>query len=155
MKINIESLNRKAFKIALTECIERDTVTKNMFKSQIADGDTYGDPEGFDETYQKYIRMEEYFMELIKKVRRNNFIDIIDEEMEFIAHLIADQIHISNERIKDWEPTGNLYSFFKNQYLVVNPDGDIKEFDKCADSMIQYDKDLLELCAKLKELINI
>ena len=154
MKIDITSLNRKVFKIALKECVDRDKWAKNQFKEQIEDDETYGDPEGFKETYQKYLNMEVYFNELIKKIRRNKFIEISDEQIEYMNHMIEDQLYISKERINDWQSNGKMYAIFKSRFIEENPKKNIKEFENCVKEIIKYDEDLIIFCNKFSKLLN-
>ena len=155
MKVDISSLNRKTFKIVIGEQQSRDEWTRNQFKTQIENGDTCGDSEGFKETYEKYKKMELYFIGLNNKVSRNKYIDISNEEIEFINYMIEDQLYVSKDRIKDWQPTGKMYVVFKSKYLDDNPDGDLNQYEECVREMIKYDEDLIDFCNELSKLINI
>lgn len=62
--INIETLNKKIFKLALQEESERQTMTQNMIKSQIEDGVRF---DGDEDAIAEIDRLKESFEKISRK----------------------------------------------------------------------------------------
>ena len=150
MKINIETLDKKVFKIALEEESERQTMNQNMVKSQIKRGTRFDGDEDF---ISEIDRLKESFKKISRK--RNPIFEISDEEFMFIDRMIKNQTVISNSRIKDWDINGNMTYYFKTQYFIQNKNATEEEFEECRLKMIQYDLDLKECMKELSKIIGV
>ena len=151
MKINIETLDKKVFKIALEEESERQTMTQNMVKSQIERGTTRFD--GDEELILELDRLKESFKKISRK--RNPIFEISDEEFKFLDRMIKNQTVISNSRINDWGDNGSMTYYFKTQYFIQNKNATEEEFEECRLKMIQYDLDLKECMKELSKIIGV
>ena len=150
MKINIETLDKKVFKIALEEESERQTMNQNMVKSQIKRGTRFDGDEDF---ISEIDRLKESFKKISRK--RNPIFEISDEEFMFIDRMIKNQTVISNSRIKDWGINGNMTYYFKTQYFIQNKNATEEKFEECRLKMIQYDLDLKECMKELSKIIGV
>ena len=133
MVINIKTLDRKVFRIALNEESERQTMNQNMLKSQIKQGTRF---DGDEDVISEIDRLKESFKKISHK--RKDIIEISDEEFKFLKRLVKNQTIISNSRIQDWIPDG------------VNATEE--KFEACRLDIIKYDEDL-KIC--MQELANI
>lgn len=147
MELNIETLDKKIFKIALNEECERQTMNQNMVKAQIKRGTRFDGDEDF---IKEVDRLKESFKKMSRK--RKPIFEISDEEFKFLERLTENQTIISNSRIKDWEPDGPMTKYFKGRYLEENKNATEETFNKTRLEIIQYDKNL-KTC--MKELANI
>jgi len=152
MTINIKDINKEVFKRVLIEENERADMSCIMFKEQIEKGNTYGDPEGFQKTYDFLVNKKRYFKYLISLINATNNINVSEEEKKYFNFLIENQIHVSNSRIKDWEKGGEMYIklYYKNVTIGGHPE---EEFDQCVKEIIKYDEQNIECVNKLKKLI--
>lgn len=147
MEINIESLDRKVFNIALQEESERQTMQQNMIKSQINRGYRF---DGDEDTIEQIDRLKTSFGLMSR--RRKPIFTISDEEFKFLDKLIKNQTYISNSRIDDWAPNGSMTRCFKSRYFEQNKDATEEKFEACRLDIIKYDEDLKNC---MKELANI
>ena len=147
MEFNIETLDKKVFKIALEEECERQTMNQNMVKAQIKRGTRFDGDEDF---IKEIDRLKESFKKISRK--RKSIFEISDEEFKFLERLTKNQTIISNSRIKDWESDGIMTKHFKHRYFEENKNATEKTFEEARLNIIQYDKDL-KIC--MKELSNI
>lgn len=147
MEINIKTLNRKVFRIALNEESERQTMTQNMVKSQIKRGTRFDGDEDF---ISEIDRLKESFKKISHK--RKDIIEISDEEFKFLERLVKNQTIISNSRIQDWIPDGVMTKHFKARYFEENKNATEEKFEACRLDIIKYDEDL-KIC--MQELANI
>lgn len=115
MEINIETLNKKVFKIALDEECERQTMNQNMVKAQIKRGTRF---DGDEDVISEIDRLKESFKKISRK--RKDIIEISDEEFKFLERLVENQTIISNSRIQDWIPDGVMAKHFKARYFEEN-----------------------------------
>ena len=150
MKINIETLNKKVFKIALEEESERQTMNQNMVKAQIKRGTRFDGDEDF---IKEIDRLKESFKKISRK--RNPIFEISDEEFKFLERLTKNQTIISNSRLKDWEPDGMMTKYFKSRYFEENKNATEEKFEECKLKMIQYDLDLKECMKELAKILDI
>lgn len=150
MEINISSLDKKVFKIALEEEIERETMTQNIVKNQIENGFRF---EKDEEAVAEIDRLAESFKKISRK--RKPVFEITDEEHIFLERLTKNQTIISNERIKDWEPGGTLREYIRGKYFEENPKANDKDFEETCKEMIQYDIDLKECMRELSAILGI
>lgn len=147
MEINIKTLNRKVFRIALDEESERQTMNQNMVKSQIKRGTRFDGDEDF---ISEIDRLKESFKKISRK--RKDIIEISDEEFKFLERLVKNQTIISNSRIQDWIPDGVMVKHFKARYFEENKNATEEKFEACRLDIIKYDEDL-KIC--MQELANI
>ena len=147
MEINIKTLNRKVFRIALDEESERQTMNQNMVKSQIKRGTRFDGDENF---ISEIDRLKESFKKISRK--RKDIIEISDEEFKFLERLVKNQTIISNSRIQDWIPDGVMVKHFKARYFEENKNATEEKFEACRLDIIKYDEDL-KIC--MQELANI
>lgn len=147
MELNIGTLDKKVFKIALEEECERQTMNQNMVKAQIKRGTRFDGDENF---IKEVDRLKESFKKMSRK--RKPIFEISDEEFKFLKRLTKNQTIISNSRIKDWEPNGIMTKHFKFRYFEENKNATEETFNKTRLEIIQHDKDL-KTC--MKELSNI
>ena len=147
MEINIETLNKKVFKIALQEEIERQTMSQNMIKAQIKRGTRF---DGDEDAIKEVDRLKESFIKMSRK--RKPVFEISDEEFKFLERLTKNQTIISNCRIKDWDINGVMTIYLKSRYFEEDKDATEENFEKCRLDIIKYDEDLKEC---MKELANI
>ena len=147
MEINIETLDKKIFKIALEEESERQTMNQNMVKAQIKRGTRFDGDEDF---IKEVDRLKKSFKKI--SCKRKPIFEISDEEFKFLERLTKNQTIISNSRIKDWEPGGLMTKYFKSRYFEENKNATEETFNETRLKIIQYDKDL-KTC--MKELSNI
>ena len=147
MEINIKTLNRKVFRIALDEESERQTMNQNMLKSQIKRGTRF---DGDEDVISEIDRLKESFKKISRK--RKDIIEISDEEFKFLERLVKNQTIISNSRIQDWIPDGIMTKHFKARYFEENKNATEEKFEACRLDIIKYDEDL-KIC--MQELANI
>lgn len=147
MKINIGILNKKVFKIALQEEIERQTMNQNMIEAQIKRGTRF---DGDEECIASIDRLKDSFKKISRK--RNNVFEISDEEFEFLERLTKNQTIISNSRIKDWDINGSLAIYYKSKYFSEHKNATEEAFETCRLDIIKYDEDIKKC---MKELANI
>lgn len=147
MEINIKTLDRKVFRIALDEESERQTMNQNMLKSQIARGTRF---DGDEDVISEIDRLKESFKKISRK--RKDIIEISDEEFKFLERLVKNQTIISNSRIQDWIPDGVMVKHFKARYFEENKNATEEKFEACRLDIIKYDEDL-KIC--MQELANI
>lgn len=147
MEINIKTLDRKVFRIALDEESERQTMNQNMVKSQIKRGTRFDGDEDF---ISEIDRLKESFKKISHK--RKDIIEISDEEFKFLERLVKNQTIISNSRIQDWVPDGVMVKHFKSRYFEENKNATEEKFEACRLDIIKYDEDL-KIC--MQELANI
>ena len=147
MEINIKTLNRKVFRIALDEESERQTMNQNMLKSQIERGIRF---DGDEDVISEIDRLKESFKKISRK--RKDIIEISDEEFKFLERLVENQTIISNSRIQDWIPDGVMTKHFKARYFEENKNATEEKFEACRLDIIKYDEDL-KIC--MQELANI
>lgn len=147
MEINIKTLDRKVFRIALDEESERQTMNQNMVKSQIKRGTRFDGDEDF---ISEIDRLKESFKKISHK--RKDIIEISDEEFKFLERLVKNQTIISNSRIQDWIPDGVMVKHFKARYFEENKNATEEKFEACRLDIIKYDEDL-KIC--MQELANI
>jgi hypothetical protein len=147
MEINIKTLDRKVFRIALNEESERQTMNQNMVKSQIKRGTRFDGDEDF---ISEIDRLKESFKKISHK--RKDIIEISDEEFKFLERLVKNQTIISNSRIQDWIPDGVMVKHFKARYFEENKNATEEKFEACRLDIIKYDEDL-KIC--MQELANI
>ena len=147
MEINIKTLDRKVFRIALTEESERQTMNQNMVKSQIKRGTRF---DGDEDVISEIDRLKESFKKISHK--RKDIIEISDEEFKFLERLVKNQTIISNSRIQDWIPDGVMTKHFKARYFEENKNATEEKFEACRLDIIKYDEDL-KIC--MQELANI
>jgi len=147
MEINIKTLNRKVFRIALDEESERQTMNQNMLKSQIERGTRF---DGDEDVISEIDRLKESFKKISRK--RKDIIEISDEEFKFLERLVKNQTIISNSRIQDWIPDGVMVKHFKARYFEENKNATEEKFEACRLDIIKYDEDL-KIC--MQELANI
>ena len=147
MVINIKTLDRKVFRIALNEESERQTMNQNMLKSQIKYGTRF---DGDEDVISEIDRLKESFKKISHK--RKDIIEISDEEFKFLKRLVKNQTIISNSRIQDWIPDGVMVKHFKARYFEENKNVTEEKFEACRLDIIKYDEDL-KIC--MQELANI
>ena len=147
MEINIKTLDRKVFRIALTEESERQTMNQNMVKAQIKRGTRF---DGDEDVISEIDRLKESFKKISRK--RKDIIEISDEEFKFLERLVKNQTIISNSRIQDWIPDGIMTKHFKARYFEENKNATEEKFEACRLDIIKYDEDL-KIC--MQELANI
>ena len=147
MEINIKTLDRKVFRIALDEESERQTMNQNMVKSQIKRGTRFDGDEDF---ISEIDRLKESFKKI--SLKRKYIIEISDEEFKFLERLVKNQTIISNSRIQDWIPDGVMVKHFKARYFEENKNATEEKFEACRLDIIKYDEDL-KIC--MQELANI
>ena len=147
MVINIKTLDRKVFRIALNEESERQTMNQNMLKSQIKHGTRF---DGDEDVISEIDRLKESFKKISQK--RKDIIEISDEEFKFLKRLVKNQTIISNNRIQDWIPDGVMVKHFKARYFEENKNATEEKFEACRLDIIKYDEDL-KIC--MQELANI
>ena len=147
MEINIKTLDRKVFRIALTEESERQTMNQNMVKAQIKRGTRF---DGDEDVISEIDRLKESFKKISHK--RKDIINISDEEFKFLERLVKNQTIISNSRIQDWIPDGIMTKHFKARYFEENKNATEEKFEACRLDIIKYDEDL-KIC--MQELANI
>lgn len=147
MEINIKTLDRKVFRIALEEESERQTMNQNMVKSQIKRGTRFDGDEDF---ISEIDRLKESFKKI--SFKRKDIIEISDEEFKFLERLVKNQTIISNSRIQDWVPDGVMVKHFKAMYFEENKNATEEKFEACRLDIIKYDEDL-KIC--MQELANI
>lgn len=147
MEINIKTLDRKVFRIALDEESERQTMNQNMLKSQIKHGIRF---DGDEDVISEIDRLKESFKKISHK--RKDIIEISDEEFKFLKRLVKNQTIISNSRIQDWIPDGVMVKHFKARYFEENKNATEEKFEACRLDIIKYDEDL-KIC--MQELANI
>lgn len=147
MVINIKTLDRKVFRIALNEESERQTMNQNMLKSQIKCGTRF---DGDEDVISEIDRLKESFKKISQK--RKDIIEISDEEFKFLKRLVKNQTIISNSRIQDWIPDGVMTKHFKARYFEENKNATEEKFEACRLDIIKYDEDL-KIC--MQELSNI
>ena len=148
--INIETLDKKVFKIALEEESERQTMNQNMVKSQIKHGTRF---DGDEELISELDRLKESFKKISRK--RNPIFEISDEEFMFLDRMIKNQTVISNGRITDWGDNGYMTNYFKTQYFIQNKNATEEKFEECRLKMVQYDLDLKECMKELSKIIGV
>lgn len=147
MEINIKTLDRKVFRIALEEEVERQTVNQNMVKNQIKNNIRF---DGDSELVDELDRMRKSFRKI--SLKRNDTLEISEEERMFLERLVKNQTIISNSRIADWQPDASLTTNMKRSYFDQNKNASEEEFEKARLDIIQYDIDLKNC---MKELANI
>lgn len=147
MEINIKTLDRKVFRIALNEESERQTMNQNMVKAQIKRGTRF---DGDEDVISEIDRLKESFKKISHK--RKDIIEISDEEFKFLERLVKNQTIISNSRIQDWIPDGVMTKHFKARYFEENKNASEEKFEACRLDIIKYDEDL-KIC--MQELANI
>lgn len=147
MEINIKTLDRKVFRIALDEESERQTMNQNMLKSQIKHGTRF---DGDEDVISEIDRLKESFKKISRK--KKDIIEISDEEFKFLKRLVKNQTIISNSRIQDWIPDGVMVKHFKARYFEENKNATEEKFEACRLDIIKYDEDL-KIC--IQELANI
>ena len=147
MKINIETLDKKVFKIALEEESERQTMNQNMVKAQIKRGTRF---DGDEDMISEIDKLKESFKKISRK--RNSIFEISDEEFKFLERLVKNQTIISNSRIQDWAPDSIMTKHFKSRYFEENKNATEEKFEACRLNIIKYDEDL-KIC--MKELSKI
>ena len=147
MEINIKTLDRKVFRIALNEESERQTMNQNMVKAQIKRGTRF---DGDEDVISEIDRLKESFKKISHK--RKDIINISDEEFKFLERLVKNQTIISNSRIQDWIPDGIMTKHFKARYFEENKNATEEKFEACRLDIIKYDEDL-KIC--MQELANI
>ena len=69
MVINIKTLDRKVFRIALNEESERQTMNQNMLKSQIKQGTRF---DGDEDVISEIDRLKESFKKIVFRYRKNS-----------------------------------------------------------------------------------
>ena len=144
MQINIESLNKEVFKIALNEEIERQSFNQKMIKNQISEGIRF---DGDEELVEELDRLKKSFNDIILFVSYKSIFDITDEEFMFLERMIKNQTCISNSRLEDWAPDGKLANYFK-----LRSKGD---FENNRLKMIKYDEDIKECMKQLSKILDI
>lgn len=147
MEINIRTLNRKVFRIALEEEVERQTINQNMVKNQIKNNIRF---DGDSELVDELDRLRESFRKISRK--RKEVLEISEEERMFLERLVKNQTIISNSRIADWQPNTSLATNMKRSYFEQNKNASEEEFEKARLDIIQYDVNLKNC---MKELANI
>lgn len=147
MKINIETLDREVFKIALEEEVERQTFTQNKVKRQIKNNIRF---DGDSELVDELDRMRESFRKISRN--HNDVLEISEEERMFLERLVKNQTIISNSRIADWQPDTSIVTNLKRSYFEQNKNASEEEFEKARLDIIQYDINLKNC---MKELANI
>ena len=147
MKINIETLDRDVFKIALEEEVERQTFTQNTVKRQIKNNIRF---DGDSELVDELDRMRESFRKISRN--HNDVLEISEEERMFLERLVKNQTIISNSRIADWQPDTSIVTNLKRSYFEQNKNASEEEFEKARLDIIQYDINLKNC---MKELANI
>ena len=147
MKINIETLDRKVFRTALKEEVERQSINQNMVKNQIKKGIRF---DGDSEVVDEIDRLRKSFD--ILSLKRSTVLEISEEERMFLERLVKNQTIISNSRIADWQPNASLTTNMKRSYFEQNKNASEEEFEKARLDIIQYDVDLKNC---MKELANI
>lgn len=150
MELNIESLDRKVFKIALDEESERQTMNQNMIKSQIKRDVRFDGDEDF---VKEIDRLKISFKRL--KLKRKSFFEISDEEFKFLERMTKNQTIISNSRIKDWAPNGSMTTHFKERYFEDNKNATEEDFEKARLDIIKYDEDLKTCMKQLAEILGV
>jgi hypothetical protein len=150
MEINIKTLDRKVFRIALNEESERQTMNKNMVKSQIKRGTRFDGDEDF---ISEIDRLKESFRKISRK--RKDIIEISDEEFKFLERLVENQTIISNSRIQDWIPDGVMVKHFKARYFEENKNATEEKFEACRLDIIKYDEDLKTCMQELANILGI
>lgn len=150
MEINIETLNKKVFKIALQEEIERQTMNQNMIKAQINRGTRF---DGDEDTIAEIDRLKTSFELML--CRSKNIFDISDEEFMFLERLTKNQTIISNSRIKDWDINGSMTICLKSKYFEEHKDATEERFEKCRLDIIKYDEDLKECMKGLANILGV
>ena len=150
MEINIKTLDRKVFRIALDEESERQTMNQNMVKSQIKRGTRFDGDEDF---ISEIDRLKESFKKISHK--RKDIIEISDEEFKFLERLVKNQTIISNSRIQDWIPDGVMVKHFKARYFEENKNATEEKFEACRLDIIKYDEDLKTCMQELANILGI
>ena len=150
MEINIKTLNRKVFRIALDEESERQTMNQNMVKSQIKRGTRF---DGDEDVISEIDRLKESFKKISRK--RKDIIEISDEEFKFLERLVKNQTIISNSRIQDWIPDGIMTKHFKARYFEENKNATEEKFEACRLDIIKYDEDLKTCMQELANILGI
>lgn len=150
MEINISTLNRKAFNIALKEEIDRQILNQNLVKRQIRDGDRF---DGDEDLVAEIDRLKVSFG--IMQIRQNPIFNITDEEVKFLERMIANQTIISNGRIDEWSINGSMTTFFKTKYFAQNPNANEETFEEVRLDMIKYDEDIKNCMKELANIINV
>lgn len=150
MKLNIESLDKKIFKIALCEECERQTMNQSMLKSQIKRDIRF---DGDEDVIKEIDRLKESFKKISRK--RKPVFEISDEEFKFLERLTKNQTIISNSRIKDWEPDGIMTKHFKSRYFEENKNATEETFEEARLKIIQYDTDLKTCMKELSVILGI
>ena len=150
MEINIKTLDRKVFRIALDEESERQTMNQNMLKSQIERGTRF---DGDEDVISEIDRLKESFKKISRK--RKDIIEISDEEFKFLERLVENQTIISNSRIQDWIPDGIMTKHFKARYFEENKDATEEKFEACRLDIIKYDEDLKTCMQELANILGI
>lgn len=150
MEINIKTLNRKVFRIALDEESERQTMNQNMLKSQIKRGTRF---DGDEDVISEIDRLKESFKKISRK--RKDIIEISDEEFKFLERLVKNQTIISNSRIQDWIPDGIMTKHFKARYFEENKNATEEKFEACRLDIIKYDEDLKTCMQELANILGI
>jgi hypothetical protein len=150
MEINIETLNKKVFKIALDEECERQTMNQNMVKAQIKRGTRF---DGDEDVISEIDRLKESFKKISRK--RKDIIEISYEEFKFLERLVENQTIISNSRIQDWIPDGVMVKHFKARYFEENKNATEEKFEACRLDIIKYDEDLKTCMQELANILGI
>lgn len=150
MELNIKTLDKKVFRIALDEESERQAMKQNMIKAQIKRGTRVDGDEDF---IKEVDRLKESFKKMSRK--RKSIFEISDEEFKFLERLTKNQTFISNSRIKDWEPDGIMTKHFKSRYFEENKNATEEMFDETRLKIIQYDKDLKTCMKELSSILGI
>jgi hypothetical protein len=150
MELNIETLDKKVFKIALIEECERQTMNQNMVKAQIKRGVRF---DGDEDVIKEIDRLKESFKKMSRK--RKPVFEISDEEFEFLKRLTKNQTIISNSRIKDWGPDGLMTKHFKSRYFGENKNATEETFEETRLEIIQYDLDLKICMKELSAILGI
>lgn len=148
--INIETLNKKIFKLALQEESERQTITQNMIKSQIEDGVRF---DGDEDVVLEIDRLKESFNKISRK--RKSVFEISDEEFMFLERMIKNQTITSNSRLDAWGEDGEMTNYFKSQYFMRNKDATEEKFEECRSKIIKCDIDLKECMKELLKILDV
>ena len=135
MKINIDTLDKKVLKIALEEEIERQSINREIIKSQINCGIRF---DGDENLILELNRLELSFKKISRK--RKPIFEISDEELMFLERMIKNQMCISNSRINDWK------TYFKQNKDILEEKEQLE--------LIRYDENILNCMKELTKILN-
>lgn len=149
-KINIDSLNRIAFRTALEEERERQKINREMVQDQIDQGIRF---DGDVEMVEELLRLDKSFKML--SCRRKSEIEITDEEFMFLERMTKNQTIVSNSRINDWQPGSSFYEAMRGPYFMNNKGATQEMYDDACKNMIKYDEELKECMKELSKILGI